>query len=114
MQQFDAAQIAAALVAGLPTDYKVKIGQFPGGDYDTVTVTVTGDNGEIDICGMRHTEMTRAEWTKADVEYVFCCYDSKNGMVNARPADHALYAKVATILSTLGLRANSMGWRAYF
>jgi hypothetical protein len=119
-------KVVEVLRATLDERHVLLVGEYPGGDHDTIEVTVKRDNPDYDpedhwsrktsnisLCGMRHEEISKSEWNDAVVDYVFVCYD-RHGMVNASPDEHALYAEIARALKPLGLKANNQGWKAFF
>jgi hypothetical protein len=65
----------------------------PGGDYDTTTLRVARGPASCVVFGMQDlgTNPCASESPDdAEVNYLFACYSSKSGMVNAKTPDRQL------------------------
>lgn len=114
MIKWDTKKIVDALKKNSSTGTQVTISDSPGGDYDTNEIKITRDDARIEIVGFRDLGgncIEQSEWDVADVDWIFCCESSKNGMINAKPADLRLCADVLEILESIGYNSvSNEGW----
>lgn len=94
-----------------------------GADYEYVWESEDGEPqnckyfraDRCEVFGMRDLDdaIPPSEVDDCDVDYIFASQSAKNGMINASPGDHRLYADVADVLAKLGYRPYSDGYDAY-
>jgi hypothetical protein len=110
---WDTEKILGALVISLP-DAVITVSDTPGGDYDTNEIYISKGAAHVEIVGFRDLGdivIEKHEWDLASVDWIFCCESSKNGNVNAKPADLRLCADVLEILESIGYKSvDTCGW----
>ncbi len=114
-QHWNTDKIEAALKAALPTALFKR--EMPGGDYDTRTIFIKKDGGQINVFGMSEGHpnyLEQKDWDDYYVDLVFACYSSKSGMRSAKAKDYTLLAEVLVVMESLGFICETGGWKDFF